>query len=270
MASRPGARRKSGSVNPSNLPSGDFLSAEPGQGQGIADAATALNLGADPRFGTFKEVVGTSSGVATPNADFNPLSPSFFARVEEQLNQPRAKPFDWSEYLAGLGNMAGYAIMSRGGIGAPGAGVNSARTPFRGRVFHGSDAENLTTISSSPTARQYDNASSVFGAFTSSNKAEAARYGKNLYEADVVLQNPKRMSTSEFYGKYQRPEVSADGARLPPEKWAARLEELKAEAARDKQQMISAGHDGIVVTNRAGEAVEVVSFGDIPLQPRAR
>lgn len=132
-------------------------------------------------------------------------------------------------------------------------------------AYHGSPVEGLTSISANPATHQYDNASSVFGAFASPSEAGARRYGGNVYPVSVNLNNPAEMSTAEFYRRFQSPEIGPNGERLPSHMWAQRANDLKAEAAAYKQSLMDKGFDGLIIRNKRGGVEEIASFNDIPV-----
>jgi hypothetical protein len=147
--------------------------------------------------------------------------------------------------------------------GAAGKGVRKAGGMFASRVFHASPKEGLDRILAAPTERQYDNATSQFGAFFAPSPDGAKRYGSHLYETNLQLKNPHEMAWRDF-DYFQSPHKLADGSPAPD--WAARAEELKAEAAALRDKLSRDGHDGIVVRGSRGQPVEIASFNDVPLK----
>jgi hypothetical protein len=141
----------------------------------------------------------------------------------------------------------------------------TAPVPSALRGYHGSPSNDLASVSASPSARQYDNATSQFGAFFSPNEAGAKRYagesGK-IYQTDLSLQKPYEMPWNEF-DYFQSPHKNADGT--PAADWAARAEELKQEAAALRAKLADEGHDGLIVKGSRGQPVEIASFNDVPL-----
>lgn len=135
-------------------------------------------------------------------------------------------------------------------------------------VFHGSKEQGLKTVSANPSSRQYDNATSQFGAFFSPTEAGARHYAGEtgrVYRADVNLRNPHTMRWNDF-AYFQNLNKGKNGESLPTSQWGARAEELKAEAVAMRQQLAAAGHDGIIVVNRDGLPIEIASFADVQLR----
>lgn len=138
-----------------------------------------------------------------------------------------------------------------------------------GTLYHGSPKAGLRAASSRPSTRQFDNATSQFGAFTTPDRAAAERYagkGGTVYEATGAPKNPYHMPRKEF-DRYQAVEKDAAGNALPPDQWAARAEELKAEAAARRAELEAKGYDGIVVAGNKGNPAEIASFSDVALHP---
>lgn len=136
-------------------------------------------------------------------------------------------------------------------------------------LFHGSPTAELQSISADPAARQFDNATSQFGAFATPDEATALKYageGGTVYKTGSAPKNAYRMSRKEF-DYYQSPNKGADGAALPPEQWAARAEELKAEAAAKRKELADKGYDGVLVPGNRGNPTEVASFSDVDVTP---
>lgn len=140
------------------------------------------------------------------------------------------------------------------------------------RLYHGSPVAGLTKVLSNPTTRQYDNATSELGAFFSPNEQGASRYagdGGAIYEADMALVRPYRMSMSEF-NYYQNPLVDADGSALKgTEAVTRRAEQLKAEAKAFRRSLEEQGYDGVVVSGSRGP-FEIASFKDVDVWPMQR
>ena len=131
-------------------------------------------------------------------------------------------------------------------------------------LFHGSPNPSLTVASSNPEIRQFDNATSQFGAFFALDVGEAARYadpvrrvGGTIYSARFRLTNPYEMPWREF-GYYQN-------LGSPSSQWAERLAQLRIEAKARRTELEAAGHDGIIVRTPKGIVIEVVSFSDVPI-----
>lgn len=142
------------------------------------------------------------------------------------------------------------------------------------RLFHGSPRTDLSVVQANPQARQYDNATSQFGAFFSPSEGEASRYagkGGRVYAADVQLSRPYEMPWSEF-NKFQSPDKGPDGktiADFSEAGLARRTEELKSEAANLRRDLESQGYDGVIVRSGRGRVLEVASFKDVPLPESA-
>lgn len=154
-----------------------------------------------------------------------------------------------------------------GHAGRPGK-VGGSSTSWSGIVYHGSPNTNLAQVSASPGQRQYDNATSVFGAYFTKDVKEAERYATQsgkVYSTELHLDNPERMSWREF-GYFQDITHDADRRSLPPNKWSARMSELIDEAVALKAELVAAGKDGIVITNNKGVDVEIVAFTDVALK----
>jgi hypothetical protein len=137
---------------------------------------------------------------------------------------------------------------------------------FSMRVYHGSPQSDLGKIKAFPEERQYDNATSQFGAFFSPSPTEAKRYAGNgrVYPADLKLSKPYEMPTSLFQ-YYQSPHKDAEGRSLPGEKWNDRAGELKQEASSYRRELQKLGHDGVIIRNTRGDPIEVSSFKDVPV-----
>lgn len=134
--------------------------------------------------------------------------------------------------------------------------------------FHGSPINNLTQILANPPTRQFDNATSQLGAFFAPKSGGAERYaGKNgkVYPADVPIENPYEMTWGEF-NALQSPHKGPDGKSLDGSQWAGRAEELKAEAAKLRETLKAAGHDGVVIRRPGGDIYEMASFADVPIK----
>ena len=173
--------------------------------------------------------------------------------------------------MAGLSQGTGDAVQSFAMGATEPLDVKGALRAARrgiGALYHGSPNTALEVLASHPPARQYDNATSVFGGFATPDKAEAARYaGKagRVYEVDGSLSNPHEMSWGEF-GRFQAPHKAHDGSPLPPDAWAKRAEQLKQEAQALRKQLEAAGHDGIVVRDSRGNVKEQAFFRDTPMR----
>ncbi len=169
--------------------------------------------------------------------------------------------------LEAIGKSADLAGLVMGGSYASPAMQDVAGMGIRG--YHGSPMKDLTSISANPTARQFDNATSQLGAYFAPKEAGAQRYaGKNgkVYEAEVPIEKPYEMPWGEF-NALQSPHKGPDGKSLDGSLWSARFEELKVEAAKLREQLRAAGHDGVVVRKPSGEIYEMASFGDVPVKP---
>lgn len=146
-------------------------------------------------------------------------------------------------------------------------GAIKPKPAFEETLYHGSPQRDLTEISVNPASRQFDNATSQFGAFFTPDKQEAARYaGKTggVYETRVGLHRPYEMTWGEF-GKFQNIQKAADGSPLPTSQWGQRAEELKVEAAARRKELEAQGYDGIIVRDSKGNIKEVASFGPVQL-----
>ena len=173
------------------------------------------------------------------------------------FGDPRAYPPQaWEEF----GSLQGGAPEARGG----GAGGGNASVGQSLRGFHGSPRSGLTSVSANPEARQFDNATSQFGAFVSPTRQGAQRYGENVYDVSVDLRRPYEMDLAEF-NRFQAPNRGANGEALPGEMWQQRMAELKQEATALRERLAQEGYDGVIVRNRNGEPTEIASFSDIPL-----
>lgn len=159
-----------------------------------------------------------------------------------------------SDMLIGAGSAA---LSAAPGVGSKGGNA------LRG--FHASPQSGLRHISAAPPQRQYDNATSQFGAYFSPNVEGARRYGPNVYEADLPLAKPYEMDWSEF-ARFQAPEKAADGSRVPAEHWGRRAAELKREAAAFRRKLEAHGYDGLIVRGPRGDVKEIASFRDVPLK----
>jgi hypothetical protein len=161
------------------------------------------------------------------------------------------------DWLGGIG-LGALAVLPSG-VGKAGKGM------FGARVFHASPQSGLDKVLAQPPARQYDNATSQFGAFFAPNAEGAQRYGPNLYSTDLTLNKPYEMDWSEF-ARFQAIEKGADGTRIPGELWEQRAKELQEEAIRFRQQLAEQGHDGIIIRGPRGDIKEIASFNDVPLR----
>ena len=134
--------------------------------------------------------------------------------------------------------------------------------------YHGSPRTDLDVIKASPESRQFDNATSQFGAFFAPTEGAAKRYAGDtgrVYKTDLDLKNPYEMPWSEF-NAYQSPHKGANGESLfegGENALKARAEELKVQAAQHRRELEGLGHDGIVVRNSRGEPIEIASFNDV-------
>jgi hypothetical protein len=136
-------------------------------------------------------------------------------------------------------------------------------------LYHGSPDTTLTHAAADPASRQFDNATSQFGAFSTPSRDEAAKYAGTtgrVYEAGSRPSNPYQMSRREF-DYFQSPEKGPDGWVLDSSQWPARAEELKQEAIALREKLISEGYDGISIPGNRGNAPEMASFADVPLHP---
>ena len=137
------------------------------------------------------------------------------------------------------------------------------------RLYHGSPVAGLTKVLSNPTTRQYDNATSELGAFFSPTEQGASRYtgnGGEIYEAEMALARPYKMSMTEF-NYYQNPLVDADGSALNgADAVTRRAEQLKAEAKAFRKSLEEQGYDGVVVSGSRGP-FEIASFKDVSVKP---
>lgn len=133
--------------------------------------------------------------------------------------------------------------------------------------FHGSPDTGLSSASADPAARQFDNATSQFGAFTTTSRPAAERYagtaGK-VYGAEAELKNPFALTRKKF-DYFQAPNKDKAGKALPPEQWAARAEELKVEAQKLRAQLEAQGYDGIEIPGNKGNPPETAHFSDVKL-----
>lgn len=180
--------------------------------------------------------------------------------------QQRLYDTDWSREPLLSSRLPAVASMVAPYLAGGAPGGLSAGLRLRG--FHGSPAADLKSVSASPAARQFDNATSQFGAFFSPTEAGAARYagkGGSMYGADLNLKNAYEMPWREF-NYYQSPHKTALGDSLPGEAWAGRAAELKQEAAQFRDLLASQGYDGLVVRNRSGQPVEAASFNDVMIE----
>jgi hypothetical protein len=140
-------------------------------------------------------------------------------------------------------------------------------------VYHGSPQTNLNTISATPPSRQYDNATSQFGAYFVPHSHGAEHYaGKSgrVYEAKYHAKNPYNMPVGEwqYYQDISRGPRDADGFRgkvLPSEKWGDRQKELIKEAIEHRKRLEEAGHDGVILRGPKGDIKEMSSFHDTPI-----
>lgn len=177
------------------------------------------------------------------------LGPSILKQESDWLEQNKAVPFA----ERGFSPIAQNLGMNAGAI----------------KGFHGSPTPNLPRVMATPVTRQFDNATSQFGAFISPTEEGAKRYATGphgkVYSVTAPIERPFEMKWSEF-GKFQAPNKAADGSLLPASQWGARAEELKREAAMLRTKLMREGYDGLVVKNANGESVEIASFNDIPVK----
>ena len=137
------------------------------------------------------------------------------------------------------------------------------------RVYHGSGQRGLTTLRADIPLeeRNYPNAASTLGVFTTPNENVARSYqgatggpvvlnpktGKYqrgaLYTADVDLKRPVMMDKASFYGQF----VDSDPAAI-------------ARAAEFKRDAIARGHDGVYVYDERTGNHEIVTFADLPVE----
>lgn len=139
---------------------------------------------------------------------------------------------------------------------------------YRSRVYHGSPNQSLSKVVANPESRQYDNATSVFGAFFTPNQADAQHYAGDagrVYETDLELRNPANMTWGQFQ-YFQDVTRDVDRQSLPPNKWEQRMRELTQEALDLKNEYIQQGHDGVVVTSQRGDVKEIAVFDDVVLK----
>lgn len=166
---------------------------------------------------------------------------------------------------AGIGEAMGVAgqLMGAGTFAAP----RGAAGTFGGKLYHGSPNTELGSIKANPPTRQFDNATSQFGAFFAPTEEAAKRYAGNsgrVYATQLDLKNPYEMPWGEFRD-FQSPHKGPSGEDLPSEHWGSRADELKALAAKRREELQALGHDGVVVRNSKGDPIEVSSFNDVPV-----
>lgn len=157
------------------------------------------------------------------------------------------------------------AMTMMGGAGVVPAEANTLRMGIK--AYHGSPISDLSKVLANPPARQFDNATSQFGAYFAPDAKSAERYagsGGRVYSADVPIEKPYEMPWSEF-NYFQSPNKGPNGESLAGEHWANRAEELKAEAAVLKTKLQAEGHDGMIVRKSNGDPYEIAAFGDVPL-----
>jgi len=150
--------------------------------------------------------------------------------------------------------------------------VSTGEGGYAGTVHHGSPHHDLSVVSAAPPTRQFDNATSVFGAFFAPDESGAEKYaGKSgkLYKAKLHLRKPYEMPWREF-AHYQDPTKDDEGEKIPPEKWEDRIEELKRKALAKRKELEDAGHDGVIVKTPRGTLFEISSFKDVPLIRHAK
>ena len=167
----------------------------------------------------------------------------------------------------GEGMNAAMQVMGQSPFAARGSlGAGGGRLVQPG--YHGSPRTDLDVIKASPESRQFDNATSQFGAFFAPTEGAAKRYAGDtgrVYKTDLDLKNPYEMPWSEF-NAYQSPHKGANGESLfegGENALKARAEELKVQAAQHRRELEGLGHDGIVVRNSRGEPIEIASFNDV-------
>lgn len=174
-------------------------------------------------------------------------------------------------YTVGAAMLTGAATLLPGALDKPvkrGLGELMAAEDGAIRAWHGSPQANLDRIAANPPARQYDNATSQFGAFFGPNEQTAKHYAGpdgRIYETELDFANPYEMDWSDF-ARFQAVERGPNGERLGGEMWGKRAEELKAEAEAFRRQLEAQGHDGLIVRGRRGDIKEIASFRDVPLR----
>ena len=138
--------------------------------------------------------------------------------------------------------------------------------------YHGSSHKDLKVVKADVDERQFDNATSQFGAFFAPDKEGAQKYaGENgkIYEAQLGIEKPYEMPWKEFnyFQEPNRSKEDQDGFRqsIPAEGWGKRADELKDEAKVRRKDLAAKGHDGIVVRRPNGKIYEIASFKDVPL-----
>jgi hypothetical protein len=141
--------------------------------------------------------------------------------------------------------------------------------PVSMAVFHGSPHHDLTHVSATPPARQYDNGTSQLGAFFATKHEHAKDYaGKSgrVYSANLSLMKPFEAPSSVF-NYLQDLAKDRDRKPVPPHKWDDRLDELRKEGHALRQELTRRGHDGVIFRHRSGDVHEISSFADTPIQP---
>lgn len=143
---------------------------------------------------------------------------------------------------------------------------------FSAVAYHGSKLHNLSVVNSNIDNRQFDNATSQFGAFFAPDKEGAQKYageGGKIYEKELGLENAYMMPWKEFnyFQSPNRSKEDADGFTKPidADGWTARGDELKQEAVARRKELEAKGHDGIVIRRPNGEVFEIASFKDVSL-----
>lgn len=140
--------------------------------------------------------------------------------------------------------------------------------PFSATVYHGAAPEVNEVRVGMPAGRRGENPTSQWGAFFTPDQSDAARYAEmatgggrpgNVIAANVTLDNPYRMSRSEFN--------SFTNLDLAKGDLEGQMAALKQQAAAFKQQLLDQGYDGIIIGDqkppRSGYAQqEIVAFND--------
>lgn len=151
----------------------------------------------------------------------------------------------------------------RGDYGAAGTIAAMALIPG----FHGSPSKTLKKVSARPMKRQFDNATSQFGAFFAPDIEGAKKYAGEagqIYKANIDLNNPYEMDWSEFR-RWQNISKTPRGKWLEPSKWEGRANALKEASPEFVNGLKAMGHDGIIIRKPDGTIVEIASFSDVPV-----
>lgn len=139
---------------------------------------------------------------------------------------------------------------------------------WTGTGYHGSPRHDVKEVSADPDARQYDNATSQFGAFFAESAFDAKHYAGEkgaIYSVELDLQKPYEMSWGEF-AYFQEITKDAEGRKLDSADWSKRAAELIVEARRLRQDLEAKGHDAIIVRSRRGIIKEIASFKSQPVK----